>query len=348
MSKALLAAILCVSCSTALAFMPKPLLRAQPVAAASTTSRAPTTKMSFDLATTYITALHNHYYPTTCLQALGLVSLGDVMAQCLETSSGDGNGAPISLDWRRTLRMGTLGVIIGGLGTATWLRYLEDQLPVIESHAAASFVDLPLWLYEPVLRAFELSGPEHSVGLDTVADSLLVVVKATLDVCVWAPIANTLYLALTPLSEGRGLASAAESISDNFIPVMKSELKTFFPYNLVAFALIPPLVRPFTTGVLSMAFSTYISWVTHLEPKLAIALATADAQAQGERRTERRTEMARDAMLVVAAMDAIDAMRTDAARVVAAMEHTDAARRVVEAMERIDAAAGRMDAIETR
>jgi hypothetical protein len=47
-------------------------------------------------------------------------------------------------------------------------------------------------------------------------------------------------------------------------------------------------------------------------------------------------------------MDAIDAMRTDAARVVAAMEHTDAARRVVEAMERIDAAAGRMDAIETR
>jgi hypothetical protein len=56
--------------------------------------------------------------------------------------------------------------------------------------------------------------------------------------------------------------------------------------------------------------------------------------------------MARDAMLVVAAMDAIDAMRTDAARVVAAMEHTDAARRVVEAMERI--AAGGMDAIETR
>ena len=237
--------------------------------------------------------------------------------------------------------MDTLGLIIGGLGTATWLRYLEDQLPVIESHAAASFVDLPLWLYEPVLRAFELSGPEHSVGLDTVADSLLVVVKATLDVCVWAPIANTLYLALTPLSEGRGFASAAESIRDNFIPVMKSELRTFFPYNLVAFALIPPLVRPFTTGVLSMAFSTYISWVTHLEPKLAIALATADAR--GERRTERhpemardamlmerrtdhRPEMARDAMLMVAAMDAIDAMRADAARVVAAMEHTDAAR----------------------
>ena len=341
MSKAFLAAVLCVSCSTALAFIPKPLLRAQPVAAALM-PRAPTTKMSFDLATTYITALHNHYYPTTCLQALALVSLGDVLAQCLETTSnGDDNGAPIPLDWRRTLRMGTLGLIIGGLGTATWLRYLEDQLPVIESHAAASFVDLPLWLYEPVLRAFELSGPEHSVGLDTVADSLLVVVKATLDVCVWAPIANTLYLALTPLSEGRGFASAAESIRDNFIPVMKSELRTFFPYNLVAFALIPPLVRPFTTGVLSMAFSTYISWVTHLEPKLAIALATADAR--GERRTERhpemardamlmerrtdhRPEMARDAMLMVAAMDAIDAMRADAARVVEAMEHTDAAR----------------------
>ena len=54
-------------------------------------------------------------------------------------------------------------------------------------------------------------------------------------------------------------------------------------------------------------------------------------------------------MRVVAAMDAIDAMRADAARVVAAMERTDAAMGVVEAMEQIDAAAKvatAMDAID--
>jgi hypothetical protein len=303
--------------------------------------------MSFDLVSAYITALNDHYYPTTCLQALALVSLGDVLAQGLEqqqASSGDDTGTPFSLDWQRTLRMGALGTVIGGLGTATWLRYLEDSLPVIEAHSAASFTDLPLWLYEPILRAFELSGPEHSIGLDSVANSMLIVIKATLDACVWAPIANTLYLALTPLTEGKDLATAAESLSENFLPVMRSELKTFFPYNLVAFALIPPLVRPFTTGVLSMAFSTYISWVTHLEPKPVLSLAGGKGEAMsGEAqlaRAEAQLAMAADASRVVAAMEAMDLMRVDAAGVVAALERTDAARGVVAVMERVDAATG--------
>ena len=55
------------------------------------------------------------------------------------------------------------------------------------------------------------------------------------------------------------------------------------------------------------------------------------------------TYIAQDAMR---AMDAIDAMRADAARVVAAMERTDAARGVVEAMEQIDAAAKMVTAMD--
>ena len=59
------------------------------------------------------------------------------------------------------------------------------------------------------------------------------------------------------------------------------------------------------------------------------------------------TYIAQDAKRgVVAAMDAIDAMRADAARVVAAMERTDAARGVVEAMEQIDAAAKMVTAMD--
>ena len=57
------------------------------------------------------------------------------------------------------------------------------------------------------------------------------------------------------------------------------------------------------------------------------------------------TYIAQDAKRV-AAMDAIDAMRADAARVVAAMERTDAARGVVEAMEQIDAAAKMVTAMD--
>ena len=58
------------------------------------------------------------------------------------------------------------------------------------------------------------------------------------------------------------------------------------------------------------------------------------------------TYIAQDAKRVGAAMDAIDAMRADAARVVAAMERTDAARGVVEAMEQIDAAAKMVTAMD--
>ena len=58
--------------------------------------------------------------------------------------------------------MALLGLLIGGLGTACWLRHLEAALP----------------------------------GHDSAARVLQ---KAALDACVWAPLANSGYLVLTPL-----------------------------------------------------------------------------------------------------------------------------------------------------
>jgi len=258
-----------------------------------------------------LTALNEHYYQTTVVQALALVSMGDILAQTLETS-GDDAKTKMCFDWQRTVRMGALGAVIGGLGTATWLRFLEAQFPIIDSHVASSFLNLPLGVYEPILRALELFGPEHGIGLDAVSDSLLVLVKATLDACVWAPIANTLYLVLTPLSEGKDLVSVGESLGENFLPVMKSELSTFFPYNILAFAVIPPLVRPFTTGVVSMCFSTYISWITHLKPHLNPTMRLALAEGPPE---SALLAMATDASAVVTAMERVDAAATAVAEV---------------------------------
>lgn len=85
-----------------------------------------------------------------------------------------------------------------------------------------------------------------------------------IDACIWAPIANGAYLGLTPLVEGAGFKRAGEIVRERFAEVMKTELKTFTPYNLVAFSLIPPLMRPFSTGFVSMCFGVYISYVTHL------------------------------------------------------------------------------------
>jgi protein Mpv17 len=206
--------------------------------------------MSFDFASAYLNALNDHYLPTTCLQAGVLGSIGDVLAQAL-----DKNDTIYSLDWQRSLRTGMLGGIIGGVGDAMWLRYLEEP-----------------GLFDPIIRAFDLFGAGHGVALDT--DSLLVVIKTTLDAFVWAPIANSLYLVLTPLSEGMDLTSVIDSLDENFVPVMQSEWSVFLPYNLLAFTFFPPFIRPFTTGFVSMLFSTYLSWITHLEPKALVPLGT--------------------------------------------------------------------------
>ena len=232
--------------------------------------------MSLDLGASYLAALHEHYYLTTAAQAFTLVSMGDLIAQFIERQDDDSTAqAQPPLDLSRTLRMGMLGMAIGGFGTATWLRLLEGALPAVEAQSAVTFADMPLWLYEPVLRALETYGPEHGIGLDSITDDLLVLIKATLDACVWAPVANTLYLVLTPLTEGASLEEVRSQVSENFLPVMKTELSTFFPYNLVAFSLIPPLVRPFSTGLLSMCFSIYISLTTHSEPSAPLVVATA-------------------------------------------------------------------------
>ena len=310
--------MLLVACTSAFQMVAHPLIRPPSIATNSLKimpRSVPQTRMSFDLAATYLSALNEHYYQTTVLQALTLVSLGDVLAQALEKNNDDAQ-TKMSFDWKRTARMGALGAVIGGLGTATWLRFLEAQFPVVESHIAASFLNLPVGVYEPILRALEIYGPEHGIGLDAVSDSLLVFVKATLDACVWAPIANTLYLVLTPLSEGKDLVSVGETLSEKFLPVMKSELSTFFPYNILAFAVIPPLVRPFTTGVVSMCFSTYISWITHLEPHLPPTMRLTLAGGPPE---STLLAMAADASAVLTAMDRVDA----AAMVVAEMDMVD-------------------------
>jgi len=253
----------------------KPVAVSKPPVRTSRQRRAATVapQMSLDLGASYLAALSEHYYLTTAAQAFTLVSMGDLIAQFIERQDDDSTAEAPPLDLQRTLRMGMLGTAIGGFGTATWLRWLEGALPVVEAQSAVTFADMPPWLYEPVLRALETFGPEHGIGLDSITDDLLVLIKATLDACVWAPIANTAYLILTPLTEGASLEEVGAQLGENFLPVMKTELSTFFPYNLVAFSLIPPLVRPFSTGLLSMCFSIYISLTTHNNPPLVVATA---------------------------------------------------------------------------
>lgn len=171
----------------------------------------------------YNAALESHYYTTTAAQAFLLVGIGDALSQAIE---GRGQEDHATYDAVRTLRMASLGLVIGGFGTACWLRHLED------------------WL------------PGHATGAR-------VLQKASIDAGLWAPFANTAYLVLVPLLEGKSERDVSRLLKERFVPVMQTELMTFFPYNLVSFSMIAPLYRPFTTGFVSCCFAVFISYVTH-------------------------------------------------------------------------------------
>ena len=181
------------------------------------------------MSTHYLEHLDNDYFLTTCTQSFALVSAGDVMAQVIEEHMGVREGG---VDFGRTVRFGFLGILVSGLGTARWLQFLE-----------------------------EVVGP--TAGGDQWAG---VVEKVAMDFCMWAPIANAFYIVAVPAVEGEvdlTRENAAALISERFGPAMAAEFCMFVPYDLLAFSLIPPLLRPLTASCVSLCYAVFMSWWSH-------------------------------------------------------------------------------------
>ena len=181
------------------------------------------------MSTQYLEHLDNEYFLTTCTQSFALVSAGDVMAQVIEERMGAREGG---VDFGRTMRFGFLGIIVSGLGTARWLQFLE-----------------------------EVVGP--TAGGDQWAG---VVEKVAMDFCMWAPIANAFYIVAVPAVEGEVALTPENSvalISERFGPAMAAEFCMFVPYDLLAFSLIPPLLRPLTASCVSLMYAVFMSWWSH-------------------------------------------------------------------------------------
>ena len=90
-------------------------------------------------------SLHDHYYLTTAVQACTLVSTGDVFAQLIELRAAQKKEGASQLaledyDPTRTVRMGCLGLFIGG-AAFSWLyvKYRSIWIPYI-THAMCDVV----------------------------------------------------------------------------------------------------------------------------------------------------------------------------------------------------------------
>ena len=60
---------------------------------------------------------------------------------------------------------------------------------------------------------------------------------------------------------GKSVEEVRGMLRERFVPVMKTEWCTFFPYNLVSFSLVPPLIRPFTTGFVLTSIAVAVLWL---------------------------------------------------------------------------------------
>ena len=103
---------------------------------------------------------------------------------------------------------------------------------------------------------------ESTLGSGT--ESRDIVRKAVCDFCIYAPVANSVYLVLVPLLAGAIEQHAAFDMSSslchslstwqsNFGSAMQLEAQVFVPFNLVAFRLIPPALRPQAQACMSSA-----------------------------------------------------------------------------------------------
>ena len=97
-----------------------------------------------------------------------------------------------------------------------------------------------------------------------------IVIKTLIHAVIIASIINSAYLAGVPLLAndiytGSGLPPGnplAAWNMDDFITLTKLEIMMFIPYNTLAFAFVPPQVRPLTHAAISASFNVAVSAVT--------------------------------------------------------------------------------------
>lgn len=178
-------------------------------------------------ADAYLQLTATHYVPCAIVQAGVLTSGADVITQCMHGL------AVADVDMAHVAAMGTVAASLSGGANACWLRMLERRYP----GAAPAEVQMKTFLHFSLVAAF----------------------------------INAHYLmavpALSAAFAGEGLPAGVAALgggfsAGGFAHLMGLELGMFVPYNLLAFRVVPPRVRPLTAALLSATFSICVAALT--------------------------------------------------------------------------------------
>ena len=98
-------------------------------------------------------------------------------------------------------------------------------------------------------------------------DTRAVLTKTVADYCIAGVIANSLYLIFVPLLTAAFAGDSTGALLDGWTPegfraVMMLEACTFMPYNLCAFKLVPPHMRPLAAAAVSATCTIVLSAIT--------------------------------------------------------------------------------------
>ena len=98
-------------------------------------------------------------------------------------------------------------------------------------------------------------------------DTRAVLTKTVADYCIAGVIANSLYLIFVPLLTAAFAGDSTGALLDGWTPegfraVMMLEACTFTPYNLCAFKLVPPHMRPLAAAAVSATCTIVLSAIT--------------------------------------------------------------------------------------
>ena len=188
----------------------------------SSTTGPSITSLGQSLRDVYDAASTESYVLTAGLQAAALSSLADGVSQSVHG---------LSVDFAHVAAMATIAFSLSGSLNAVWLRFLEEQISGTSIAAISS--------------------------------------KTFCDWLCCATFFNSAYLALVPvltaLYSGIPLEEASPLMGwslGGFQAAMALEAITFSPYNLFAFRVVPPRLRPLTSAMLSATCTIVISGLT--------------------------------------------------------------------------------------
>ena len=188
----------------------------------SSTTGPSITSLGQSLRDVYDAASTESYVLTAGLQAAALSSLADGVSQSVHG---------LSVDFAHVAAMATIAFSLSGSLNAVWLRFLEEKIPGTSIAAISS--------------------------------------KTFCDWLCCATFFNSAYLALVPvltaLYSGIPLEEASPLVGwslGGFQAAMALEAITFSPYNLFAFRVVPPRLRPLTSAMLSATCTIVISGLT--------------------------------------------------------------------------------------